>query len=365
MDGHFAALRPLAFVYGCITALRNKLFDWGVFPSERFGVPVVCIGNLSAGGTGKTPHTEYLIRLFRNRRVAVLSRGYKRETRGFVLANRWSTAKELGDEPYQMHRKFPEILVAVDADRREGIRNLLSLPAGKRPEIILLDDAFQHRYVSPAFSILLTDWSRLFTGDFILPEGRLRERRGGAARSDAVFVTKCPVEGVSGNERAAIRNAIRKYAGEKPVYFTRVEYGGLRPVFPQNAEPLPGGGLGNADGVLLLSGIANPQPLLERMRRESGDVRLVAFPDHHDFKPRDLRQVESAFKSFPAGRNFIVTTEKDAVRLQGNPFVGETLKNHLYYIPIEIRFCSEEEEKAFVEQLLSGVDSSRHLQAEP
>lgn len=360
MEGCCPALRPLAIVYRSIVVLRNKLFDWGVFPSEKFGVPVICIGNLSAGGTGKTPHTEYLIRLLRNRSIAVLSRGYKRKTRGFVLADQSSTAEEIGDEPYQMYRKFPGIIVAVDGDRREGIRKLLSLPGGKQPEIILLDDAFQHRYVSPALSIMLTDWSRPFTRDFLLPEGRLREPRCGAARADAIFVTKCPEKGISGNWRDAVRKEIREYAGEKPVYFTRIGYGELVPVFPKEAEPLPGNALGSADRVLILSGIANPQPLVEKMRRESRNVQLVAFPDHHDFKPRDLYQVEAAFKKFPAGRNYIVTTEKDAVRLQGNPNVSTTLKSHLYYIPISICFCSEGEERAFVGQLVSCLDSFRY-----
>lgn len=167
-------LAPFSFLYGIGVGLRNMLFDWNVLPSEHFPIPVICIGNLSVGGTGKTPHTEYLIRLLKTKyRVAVLSRGYKRRSSGFVLATATTSARDLGDEPYQMKHKFPDVQVAVDTDRRRGIRNLLRLPEEERPEIILLDDAFQHRYVSPSFSIVLTDVHRLFYEDRLLPVGLL------------------------------------------------------------------------------------------------------------------------------------------------------------------------------------------------
>ena len=180
----FRALAPLAWLYGAVTSLRNRLFDWGWLPSERFPLPVICVGNLSVGGTGKTPHTEYLVRLLSPKhRVAVLSRGYKRETKGYRLATTKSSSSEIGDEPYQIKRKFPEITVAVDSDRRRGIANLLALPERERPEVILLDDAFQHRYVRPSLNIVLTDYHRPYFVDALMPDGRLRETRGGIRRA--------------------------------------------------------------------------------------------------------------------------------------------------------------------------------------
>ncbi|MDR2806060.1 MAG: tetraacyldisaccharide 4'-kinase, partial [Dysgonamonadaceae bacterium] len=186
------ALLPLSWLYGMVVALRNYLFDRGIFRSEDFPVPVISIGNLSAGGTGKTPHTEYLIRkLSKNHKVAVLSRGYKRKTRGFVLADDNASARTLGDEPFQMFRKFPEIPVAVDANRRRGIRHLLNLPEAIKPEVIMLDDAFQHRYVKPSLSLLLADSRRPFSDDYLLPAGRLREPAKNYRRADFIIYTKC------------------------------------------------------------------------------------------------------------------------------------------------------------------------------
>ncbi|MDR2843550.1 MAG: tetraacyldisaccharide 4'-kinase, partial [Candidatus Symbiothrix sp.] len=187
----YTVLLPLSWLYGGIIWLRNKFFDWKIFPGESFNVPVISIGNLAVGGTGKTPHTEYLIRLLSKQyKVAVLSRGYQRKTKQYLLAGAGASAQTIGDEPFQMHRKFPDILVAVDKNRREGIQKLLNLPENQRPEVILLDDAYQHRYVKPSLSILLTDSKRLFTGDALLPAGRLREPASNRARADIVICTK-------------------------------------------------------------------------------------------------------------------------------------------------------------------------------
>lgn len=185
-------LAPLSFLYGIGVWLRNRLFDWGILHSEQYPVPVICIGNLSVGGTGKTPHTEYIVRLLKDKyRIAVLSRGYKRKTSGFILADSGSSSLEIGDEPFQMKNKFPDILVAVDADRRRGIQHLLSLPEKDKPEVILLDDAYQHRYVHPSLSIVLSDYHRLFYNDKLMPAGYLREPVSNINRTDIVVVTKC------------------------------------------------------------------------------------------------------------------------------------------------------------------------------
>ena len=326
MKDFYPALTPLAWLYGCVVRLRNRLFDWNVLPSEQFPVPVICIGNLAVGGTGKTPHTEYLAGMLQGkRRVAVLSRGYKRRSRGFVLANEVTTAEELGDEPFQIKQKFPDVLVAVDANRRRGIRLLLSLPPEIRPEIILLDDAFQHRYVRPTLSILLTDHARLFTRDRLLPVGRLREPRRGAGRADIILVTKCP-RGITESERDRIRKEIGRKAGGKPIYFTGIEYEDLRPLFPEVAHILSLRSLTKDDGVLIVSGIANPRLLVEKVKEHAGEVELLAFADHHAFGDDDLRRVEERFGRLRAKRKYIITTEKDAVRLQGNRWVGEALK---------------------------------------
>lgn len=354
MKDFYPELRPLAWLYGCIIRLRNKLFDWHILPSEQFPVPVICIGNLAVGGTGKTPHTEYLAGMLQGkRRVAVLSRGYKRRSRGFVLANEVTTAEELGDEPFQIKQKFPDVLVAVDANRRRGIRLLLSLPPEIRPEIILLDDAFQHRYVRPTLSILLTDYARLFTRDRLLPVGRLREPRRGAGRADIILVTKCP-RGITESERDRIRKEIGRKAGGKPIYFTGIEYEDLRPLFPEVAHILSLRSLTKDDGVLIVSGIANPRLLVEKVKEHAGEVELLAFADHHAFGDDDLRRVEERFGRLRAKRKYIITTEKDAVRLQGNRWVGEALKLYLYYIPITIRFCGDGE-KEFLEQLKQKI----------
>ncbi len=196
MDEHFFKIHkwlyPVSWLYGAVVIIRNKLFDWGLFRSKSFDVPVICVGNLSVGGTGKTPHTEYLIKLLHDKyQVAVLSRGYKRRTQGYVLATPQSTARTIGDEPYQMYTKFPSVTLAVDENRCHGIEKLLAL---KKPavDVVLLDDAFQHRYVKPGLSILLTDYHRLFCDDALLPAGRLREPVSGKNRAQIIIVTKCP-----------------------------------------------------------------------------------------------------------------------------------------------------------------------------
>ena len=188
----YSLLTPLSFIYGIVVWIRNILFDWGIFTSEQYSIPIISIGNLSVGGTGKTPHTEYLIQLLIDKyRIAVLSRGYKRKTSGYLLATSQSTSFDIGDEPYQIKRKYPNILVAVDSNRRRGILNLLSLPIEQRPEVILLDDAYQHRYVQPSLSIVLSDFHRLFYLDRLLPVGHLREPASNIHRADKVIVTKC------------------------------------------------------------------------------------------------------------------------------------------------------------------------------
>ena len=350
MKDFYHALRPAAWIYSSLMTLRNKLFDWGILPSERFSVPVISVGNLAVGGTGKTPHVEYLVRLLRpERRVAVLSRGYGRKSHGFVLANCYITSRELGDEPFQIWQKFPDILVAVDANRRRGIRQLLSIPPDLRPEVVILDDAFQHRYVKPAFSILLTDCHRLFSRDFVLPEGRLREPKQGAARADAVIITKC-LPSMEETTQALLCHELGPWTNGAALYWTTLEYGKFLPVFPDHAPDLPQGMIPPQGCVLLLTGIANPRPLEEKLRKITPNITSMPFPDHHNYSSHDLRRIETAFRQITAKKKYIVTTEKDAARLQATSSLPEALKSFLYYIPITIRFLGNGENE-FVKHL--------------
>ena len=337
-----ALLFPISVLYGTVTFVRNKMFDCGILPSEKFDVPVICVGNLSVGGTGKTPHTEYLAQLLSARyRVAVLSRGYKRKSKGFVLADERTTARELGDEPYQIRRKFPDIKVAVDADRRNGITRLMQLPDEEKPEVIILDDAFQHRYVKPTLSLLLTDCKRLYTSDYVLPAGRLREWKSGASRADIIIVTKCKAD-ISDEER---ENILRQISPSKKqrVFFTYINYGELLPVFGDRSDALMNVTSGNPE-VILLTGIANPLPLKNKVEEFSSNIDMLSFPDHHDFSEADIRSVENRLKAGKDNRKIVVTTEKDAVRLLANSYLSDDYKGLFYYLPIKIDFCGGEAE---------------------
>lgn len=337
-----ALLFPISVLYGTVTFVRNKMFDCGILPSEKFDVPVICVGNLSIGGTGKTPHTEYLAQLLSARyRVAVLSRGYKRKSKGFVLADERTTARELGDEPYQIKRKFPDIKVAVDADRRNGISRLMQLSDEEKPEVIILDDAFQHRYVKPTLSLLLTDCNRLYTSDYVLPAGRLREWKSGASRADIIIVTKCKAD-ISDEERKNILRQISPSKNQR-VFFTYINYGELLPVFGESCDALMNVTSGNPE-VILLTGIANPLPLKNKVEEFSSNIDMLSFPDHHDFSEADIRSVENRLKAGKDNRKIVVTTEKDAVRLLANSYLSDDYKGLFYYLPIKIDFCGGEAE---------------------
>lgn len=331
-------LSPLSFLYGLGVRFRNQLFDWKSLQSKSYPIPIICIGNLAVGGTGKTPHTEYIIRLLKDDyRIAVLSRGYKRKTSGFILANGQSTSWEIGDEPYQMKRKFPDILIAVDADRREGIDKLLALPKGVRPEVILLDDAFQHRYVSPSFSIVLTDYHRLFYNDKLLPAGRLREPISGIRRADMVIVTKCEEEMKPIEYRIIEENM--KLLAHQSVHFTHIAYGDIEPVFEGHAKPLSRNEVKKEDKLLVLSGIASPDSFIKEAGKLSDKVTPLLFPDHHAFDKADIRRIKNVFDKMGSTGKYILTTEKDAARLIDNPHVPAEWKACLYYLPITIEFC--------------------------
>lgn len=332
-------LAPFSFLYGLGVRLRNQLFDWGLLSSEQYPVPVISVGNLNVGGTGKTPHTEYIISLLKNQyRIAVLSRGYKRRTSGFILADENSTSREIGDEPYQMKNKFPDITVAVDANRRRGIRQLLTLPIEERPEVIVLDDAFQHRYVTPSLSLVLTDYHRLFYYDKLMPAGRLREPINGICRADIVIVSKCE-EDMKPIEFRIIEENMKLKAHQQ-LFFTRVKYGEPQAVFPET-EGLPAqNSINKEDSLLVISGIASPTPFIEKVETISQNTEIAIFQDHHIFSKSDFKKLDSMYEKLETSRKFILVTEKDAARLKNNPLVPDKWKKVLYYLPITIDFCS-------------------------
>ena len=312
-------LFPFAIVYGLITGIRNFLFDIGILKSYSFAIPIIAVGNLSVGGTGKTPQIEYLIRLLSpNYKIATLSRGYKRKSKGYILADENADAELLGDEPYQMHLKFPKIKVAVDAHRKNGIEKLLALK--DTPYVILLDDAFQHRKVKAGFYILLTAYNDLFCDDFILPTGSLRESKSGAKRADVIIVTKCPND-ISEMEQDAIR---KKIGIAIPVYFSCIEYDDK--VY-NDSESKNVADIRKVD-KLLLAGIAKPNPFFAYLQAVN-DVKLH-YPDHHHYTENDIKTIKDK-----ATNKLIITTEKDFVRMH-----KQQLKS-LFYLPIKSNFLSD------------------------
>lgn len=312
-------LFPFAILYGWITSIRNFLYDKGIFKSYSFDVPVIAVGNLSVGGTGKTPQIEYLIRLLSpNYKIATLSRGYKRRSEGFIIADANSNAQLLGDEPYQMHLKFPDVTVAVDANRKNGIEQLLKLQS--KPDVILLDDAYQHRKVKAGFYILLTAYDDLFCNDFILPTGSLRESRAGAKRANMIIVTKCPKD----ISEIAQENIKKKIGGTVPIFFSYIDYDEM--VYNE-LDTKSVTEIKNVD-KLLLAGIAKPEPFFRYLQSQNDET--LVYPDHHHFTVNDIREIKTINK------NLIITTEKDYVRLKEHQ-----LNTPVYYLPIKSSFLTD------------------------
>ena len=356
MEGDYikihSSLLPLSFLYGMGVRFRNMLFDTGILESRSFPIPVISVGNITVGGAGKTPHVEYLIRLLcETKRVSVLSRGYKRRTKGYLLASSSSTSLELGDEPYQMYLKYGrQVHVAVSANRCEGIERLCSDPETKDTDVILLDDAFQHRYVKPGVNILLVDYHRLIVYDKLLPAGRLREPKDGKRRADIVIVTKCPPD-LRPMDFRVITKALNLYPYQK-LFFTTIEYGDLIPLF-SNSRSLALSEITSDFEVLVLSGIASPQHLLCDIQKHTDNVIPMTFRDHHLFTPKDIARINNTFDSMSSKR-IIITTEKDAARLVGLDGLSDDVRNHIYALPIKTTFLLEQQEQ-FDEFILSYV----------
>ena len=352
MEGDFIKINewllPLSWLYGLAVKMRNTLFDVGILKSRSFKVPVISVGNITVGGTGKTPHVEYLVELLQEScRVAVLSRGYKRSTRGYVQAGEQTTISDIGDEPFQMFRKFPRLTVAVDKDRCHGIEQLTE--QDRSLDVVLLDDAFQHRYVKPGINILLVDYHRLIIYDKLLPAGRLREPLKGKDRADIVIVTKCPPS-LKPMEFRVITKAMDLYPYQT-LYFTTLHYDELQG-FADATVRKPLDSL-NGQHVLLLTGIASPRQMTLDLQPHARQIHLLSFSDHHQFTPKDIRRINDEFAALPSPK-LIVTTEKDATRLHAVEGLSQEVLSQLYVLPLQIRFMQDQTSK-FNENIIGYV----------
>lgn len=331
-------LLPLSWLYGLGVMIRNTLFDCGILHSETFDVPIISVGNLTVGGTGKTPHSEYLIRLLSSKyQVAILSRGYKRKSKGFRLAESETPEEEIGDEPYQMKKKYPFIHMAVDKDRRRGIKKLIDYNIKPPVDVIILDDAYQHRYVKPGVNILLIDYHRLICYDKLLPAGRLREQQSNKRRADIVIVSKCP-KGITPMERKGIERTLGLFPWQH-LYFSYFRYGDLHPLYEKGESITLEEIKENGTKVMLLSGIASPKQLEYDLRAHI-DFTSLHFSDHHDFKPSDISRIEEAFENLGGGEKIIITTEKDSARLLSIK-LNEKIARAVYVLPIEVDFIGK------------------------
>lgn len=342
-------LLPFSLIYGFVVGIRNFFFNTGILKSKSFGIPVICIGNITVGGTGKTPHTEWLLsELSKDLRIACLSRGYKRRTKGFVLVTTRSTAEEAGDEPLQIKRKFPEIEVACDAKRTRGIEQLLSLALP--PEVIVLDDAFQHRYVKAGKNIVLVDYNHPCYKDCLLPAGRLRETPGALKRADYIIVSKCP-DNLSPIEQRLWSKHLRIKPYQQ-LFFTTMQYGEPRSMETGLPVPTPT----ERTSVLCVTGIARPDPYIHYLKRFTPNVTVLKYPDHHRFSKRDVRNIQEVFEEIYNPDKYIFTTEKDAARLR-DCHLPQEIREKICYIPIEPEFINKKE--VFIQELKKYVAKNK------
>jgi len=328
-------LLPFSLLYLLGVWVRNRMYDKNVLKSASFGLPLICVGNLSVGGTGKSPMVEYLVGLLKGRyKVATLSRGYKRKTKGYALAGEKTTALEIGDEPMQFHTKFPEVPVAVGEERLVAIPQLLH----DRPETkaIILDDAFQHRSVKAGLNILLTDYNNLFTRDFYLPTGDLRDLKSSYRRTEIIVVTKCP-RTLDVAEKQKLTKEINPQPGQH-LFFTTIEYSRAYHILTKEERRVD-----KEAEVLLVTGIANPKPLKKLLEENSYAYHMLSYADHHIFTIDDLRDIKKEFEKIKSKNKVILTTEKDAVRLV--KFSEELALLPVFVVPVSHQFLFNEGEQ--------------------
>ena len=325
-------LFPFSLLYGAVILFRNYLFDKKILRSASFNFPLICVGNLAVGGTGKTPMTEYLIEIFQEKyQTATLSRGYKRKTKGFAIANAQTTALEIGDEPMQFHEKFPKVTVAVGEERFEAIPQILH----DRPktEVIILDDAFQHRSVKAGLNILLTEYKNLYTRDFMMPAGDLRDVRKSSKRAEIVIVTKCNAT-INSEEKNEIRREL-KLLPHQQLFFSQISYASPYHIFNKSIYEMS-----ESSNLLLVTGIANPKPLKAFLAEQVHSFDMLRYPDHHIFSSTDLKDMLKHFEKIKSKDKIILTTEKDAVRLK--KFEKELSNFPVYALPIKMHFLFNE-----------------------
>ena len=349
----FITLYPFSIIYGSLLHLRNKLYDWNFFKSTRFGFPIISLGNLSLGGTGKTPHTEYLIRLLqKDFKISTLSRGYKRKKKGFYLASKNTLVTDIGDEPLQYKLKFKNINVAVDERRVHGIIQIKK----KSPDtnLIILDDAYQHRAISPGLNILITEHNNLYTDDTVIPAGRLREWKKGSERADIIIVSKTKPDLTEPE-----RNKIITKLNAKPyqnVFFSYIKYGEIS-AFTDISKKATQNNMKDA-AVLVLTGIAKPTPLINHIKQKHTKINHIQCSDHHNYDQSDVDRIISAFNKLEGNNKIIISTEKDIMRLS-LPEILKKLQNiPIFYIPIEICFHGNDKMK-FDNQIIEYVTKNK------
>jgi tetraacyldisaccharide 4'-kinase len=327
-------LFPISILYGLGVVLRNLLFDWGLFKSTKFTIPVLVIGNITVGGSGKSPMTAYLLKLLKNeRRVAVLSRGYGRKTTGFRLVETDSTAAEVGDEPMQFKQHFPALTVAVCEDRVAGMHQLVA-----DHDVVILDDAYQHRWLQASLSILLLEYSALQKVDFLLPTGNLREPRSATKRADILVVTKAP-QNLTSAEKAELIKHIKPQA-HQALFFSYLSYNNLLNVADSSARAL--NSLNEHTQIFLLTGIANAKPLLAELKQYTSQIIHHQYPDHYNFSTSDIEKITQEYQDCEAADKLIITTEKDAQRLKSHIFASSLANTALYVLPVETAFAEED-----------------------
>lgn len=327
-------LLPISFLYSLILRFRHWCYDSGLQKVWHFNQPIICIGNLNLGGTGKTPHTEYLIKLLKDHyKVAILSRGYGRKTKGFVIGDNDCDSSQLGDEPMLYLQKYHDITVAVDEDRVEGINKLTSLT---NPDVILLDDAFQHRKVDAGLNILLTDYNHLYCDDYLIPAGNLRDIQSAAHRADIILVSKSP-QTITEEDSKKIAKKL-KIKRQQNLFFSYLDYEPLR-AMNEKAGSLEAN---SADSVLLFSGIANPKPLIKYLNLQYNNIESISFTDHHFYSKKDIMAIVAKYKMMVGSNKIIVTTEKDAARMINSDYLCLFESVPLFVAPVQIRIIEEE-----------------------
>jgi len=352
-------LLPFSLLYGIVTGVRNWLFNSDILKSTSFKIPIISIGNLAVGGTGKTPHTEFILSFLQtNWKCAMLSRGYKRRTKGFYLGDAESDSGVLGDEPYQIHQKFPAVTVAVDEKRVHGVAELQNLIPDL--QLVVLDDAYQHRYIQAGLSILLTDYSNRYSTDCLMPYGRLREARRGSKRADMIVVTKCPLD-LKPIDMRIIEDELKPETNQL-LFFSGYVYDEMTPVFPKvESDRWTFKKVAETNAaILLVAGIVSPEPIVDYLAGYTKKIETVFFDDHHAFQPKDFMQIESKFDSIQAEEKLLIVTEKDAARLVSNPDFPESLKSRTYALPIRVEILHDQE-KLFIQKIKSYVvENSRN-----